>query len=499
MTSQNQKVRVRFAPSPTGALHIGGVRTALYNYLFAKQNGGDFILRIEDTDQNRYMEGAEDYIMNALLWTGLVPDESPLHGGKYGPYRQSERMSIYQKYGDQLVESGHAYYAFDTPESLEQKRSSDPAFKYDSTSRPSMDNSLSLDAETIKQRLSQANDYVIRMKIEAGQSITIEDTIRGAVTFSSDELDDKVIIKGDGMPTYHLANIIDDHLMDISHVIRGEEWLPSTAHHVLLYRYFGWESPVFAHLPLILKPTGQGKLSKRDGATFGFPVFPLDWKSEDGLYQGFRETGFLPEAVINFLGLMGWSPGNDEEIFSIDQLVTLFSLDRIHKAGARFDYDKAKWFNQHYIIQTDNQTLASILLDDAHAAYGENVSLPYLASVCGLMKERVHLLPEILEKASFFFTDDFVVDEETFVKKWKAELKPEFENIAQIIQHKTENAEVVVKQYIQDQGLKMGDILPILRLAVSGTMQGPDLFASMFLLGNERAALRIINCIKVRS
>lgn len=491
MNTETKKVRVRFAPSPTGALHIGGVRTALYNFLFARQNGGDFILRIEDTDQNRYVEGAEDYITRSLDWVGLTPDESPSKGGPHGPYRQSERMHIYKKYAYDLVDKGHAYFAFDTAEDLEKYRENDPAFKYDAKTRLSLRNSLALDpAETARLKESGDN-MVIRMKVDAGQTIHITDTIRGDVEFSSDELDDKVILKGDGMPTYHLANIVDDHLMEITHVIRGEEWLPSTAHHVLLYRYFDWTPPVFSHLPLILKPTGQGKLSKRDGAKFGFPVFPLEWKAEDGVYHGFRETGFLPEAVINFLGLIGWSPGTDQEIFTLQDFISQFSLEKIHKAGARFDYDKAKWFNQHYIIHGENETLAGFLKDDIEKTFGRSFSESYVAGVCGLMKERVHLLPEIIEKGSFFFDEVREFDKDTFAKKWKNENQIHIEAISDLIEHAASNAESVVKQYIQDNALKMGDILPVLRIAFSGTMQGPDLFASMFLTGNKKSAERI--------
>jgi glutamyl-tRNA synthetase len=495
MTSNTKKVRVRFAPSPTGALHIGGVRTALYNFLFARQHEGVFILRIEDTDQNRYVEGAENYIADALEWVGLIPDESPRKGGKYGPYRQSERMDIYKKYALQLVEKGHAYYAFDTPEQLEACREKDPTFKYDAKTRMTLSNSLSISQSEAEVLLNSGQNIVIRMKVEPGQSVQIIDQIRGEVTFQSDELDDKVILKGDGMPTYHLANIVDDHLMEISHVIRGEEWLPSTAHHKLLYQFFDWEAPVFAHLPLILKPTGQGKLSKRDGATFGFPVFPLEWNSSDGYFQGFREEGFLPEAVINFLGLIGWSPGNEQEIFSIEQLTKQFSLEKIHKAGSRFDYNKAKWFNQHYIIHSDNHDLARLIQQSIEQKFNQTFSTEYIASVCGLMKERVHLLDEIMENALFFFTEDFPYDADTFQKKWKPENKIHFEALAAMIQHSPVNAESAVKQYIQDHSLKMGDILPVLRIAVSGTMQGPDLFATMHLIGHEVSAARILKSL----
>lgn len=491
-----KKVRVRFAPSPTGALHIGGVRTALYNYLFARQNGGDFILRIEDTDQGRYVPGAEDYIVRSLEWAGLSPDESPQKGGPHGPYRQSERMSIYKQYAEELLEKGFAYYAFDTAEELDTKRKADPAFRYDASSRLSLKNSLSLSPEETQTLLNSGQNVVIRMKIDSGQTIHIRDEIRGDVSFQSDELDDKVILKGDGMPTYHLANIVDDHLMEISHVIRGEEWLPSTAHHVLLYRYFDWKAPVFAHLPLILKPTGQGKLSKRDGAIFGFPVFPLDWQAEDGLYKGFRETGFLPESVINFLGLIGWSPGTDQEIFSKEDFINHFSLERIHKAGARFDYDKAKWFNQHYIIHSQNEDLALSIQPEVQQKFDMSYSQEYLSGVCALMKERVHLLPEITEKGNFFFSDIFDYDLETAKQKWNTETPAHLENIARLISENFESCESLIKLYIKEQNLKMGEILPLMRIALSGTVQGPDLFGSIHILGAQKVTERLQKLIQ---
>ena len=385
-------IRVRFAPSPTGPLHIGGVRTALYNYLLARKHQGTFVLRIEDTDQNRYVDGAESYIIESLQWFGIMPDEGPGIGGEYGPYRQSERKSIYGQYAEQLVAQGDAYYAFDSAEDLD-KMKADLAeqgvhsAKYDRSTRQKMKNSFTLSTEEIKVLKGTSPDMVIRLNVPEGETIHIEDDIRGSVSFSTDELDDKVILKADGMPTYHLANIVDDHLMKITHVIRGEEWLPSTAHHVLMYRYLGWSTPRFAHLPLILNPNGKGKLSKRHGAQFGFPVFPLEWDGgDDGIFTGFREEGFLPDAVINFLAFLGWNPGNNEAIFSVDELCQAFSVEQIVKSGARFDIDKALWYNQQYLINSHDDDLAELIAPYVSGA-GYNADRYYLKVVCALMKE----------------------------------------------------------------------------------------------------------------
>ena len=381
-------VRVRFAPSPTGALHIGGMRTALYNYLFAKKFNGTFILRIEDTDQTRYVEGAEKYITEALDWFGITPEESPDKGGAYSPYRQSERKAIYRQYAEALIEKGHAYYAFDTPDELDQLRKNDPEFRYGVKTRNKLKNSLSLSRDGAQKLVHQGDHVTVRLKIPQDEKIEFTDHIRGHVSFDSNELDDKVILKGDGMPTYHLANIVDDHLMKISHVIRGEEWLSSTPHHVIMYRSLGWETPEFAHLPLILKPTGQGKLSKRDGAKFGFPVFPLSWESDNAEdnFTGFREDGYLPEALRNFLALLGWSPGDDREILDTEVMIPLFSLDKIVKSGARFDIDKALWFNQQYIIKTENDRLAALVNEQAKAAGYDAVSYTHLTlpTICSV-------------------------------------------------------------------------------------------------------------------
>jgi len=500
------KVRVRFAPSPTGPLHIGGVRTALYNYLFAKKNNGTFILRIEDTDQTRYVEGAEDYIIESLKWFDLIPDEGPGFGGDFGPYRQSERKDIYKKYADELIEKGHAYYAFDTPEELEQMREDFAAkgvhsAKYNFETRGEMKNSLTLSKEEVEKHLADGSNVVVRLNIPQDRSISFGDMVRGQVTFDSNELDDKVILKADGMPTYHLANIIDDHLMEITHVIRGEEWLSSTAHHVLMYDFFGWDAPMFSHLPLILKPTGKGKLSKRDGAKFGFPVFPLEWeaKDENTTYAGFREDGYLPDAVINFLALLGWNPGNDEEMFSKQELIEIFNPEKIVKSGARFDVDKSRWFNQQYIISTPNTELAEIIKPMV-SEKGIDVSDDFLIKFVELMKERVEMLPDFLTNGSFFFEYPNEIDEKTIRKKYKLENEPHFIKMVEEIEgmhHLTSSAaESFVKSYIADHELSFGAILPIWRIGVSGTMKGPDLFEMMELLGKEEVVSRMRASLK---
>lgn len=491
-------VRVRFAPSPTGALHIGGIRTALYNYLFARKHGGAFILRIEDTDQNRYVPGAEAYIIEALTWTGLIPDEGVGFGGDRGPYRQSDRKAIYQQHARDLVAAGHAYYAFDTPEELEARRSAEENFTYNHHTRDGLRNSLSLPSDAVQELLDAGTPYVVRLKVEPGQDILVRDLVRGEVVFQSNELDDKVLLKADGMPTYHLANIVDDRLMGITHVIRGEEWLPSTAHHVLLYRGFGWESamPQFAHLPLILKPEGNGKLSKRDGAKFGMPVFPLAWAgaTPEDSFPGFRETGFLPEATINFLALLGWHPGGEQEIFSLDELAQAFSIEHIGKGGARFDYDKAKWFNQRYIMAADNATLAGHIRPLA-AAKGYRTDQAYLEQVAGLMKERATLLPDFVEQGYYLFEPVRTYDEEMIRKKCTPALRPAFEaliqKIAAVAPFEAAAAEETVKNFMQENSLKPGDILPLLRLALAGTMKGPAVFDMAVVLGQEETVKRL--------
>ncbi len=496
-----RKLRVRFAPSPTGALHIGGVRTALYNYLLAKQQGGDFILRIEDTDQGRYVEGAEQYIIEALLWCGIVPDESPQHGGAFGPYRQSDRKEIYKQYAEQLVASGNAYYAFDTTEALQAKRDAMEAegktFKYDDSIRLEMDNSLVISKKELQKRLKSGEPYTIRLKVPSNETVTIQDRIRGKVALSSNELDDRVLMKADGMPTYHLANIVDDHLMEITHVIRGEEWLSSTAHHVLLYRFLGWEAtmPEFAHLPLILKPVGQGKLSKRDGAKFGFPVFPLSWKgeTEEDSFVGFREAGFLPEALINFLAFLGWNPGTEQEIFSMEELIAAFDIAKIGKSGSRFNIEKATWYNQQYMAVADNDYLA-YLIQPLAKEKGYTTDLAFLSAFCGLMKGRVAKTTELLEKGIYFFEPVQSYDEKTIQKKWKADARPQFDALVAVIA-KTDpfdaaTLESQVKGLIHEQNLKMGDILQVFRISIAGTLKGPDLFQMAALLGKTEVLAR---------
>lgn len=497
-----ENCRVRFAPSPTGALHIGGVRTALYNYLLAKKLGGTFILRIEDTDQTRYVPGAEDYIMEALAWLDITPDEGPSVGGDYGPYRQSERKSMYKEYALKLVENGHAYYAFDTPEELDARRNEEKAkgnhsFKYDHSVRDQMRNSLTLAEDEVKSMLDAGTPYTIRLMVPTDERVAFNDNIRSDVQFSSNELDDKVMLKADGMPTYHLANVVDDYLMKITHVIRGEEWLPSTAHHVLLYKYLGWEDsmPQFAHLPLILKPTGNGKLSKRDGAKLGIPVFPLSWDSDnpEDSFKGFRDFGFLPEAVLNFLAFLGWNPGTEEEFFRLEELVGAFDLNKVSKGGARFDFDKAKWFNQQYIINSSNADLLELVKPLAEAK-GIECSDAYLSQCIDLMKERVQFLPDFLEVGYYLFEKVRNYEEKPIRKKWKPEQKGIFEKLlADMVALENFDAasiENTIKAFMEEHGLGFGNVLPFLRIGMAGTMKGPGVFEMMELLGknevNER-------------
>ncbi len=494
--------RVRFAPSPTGALHIGGIRTALYNYLFARKTGGTFILRIEDTDQNRYVPGAEAYILEALEWLGLHLDEGPGIGNSpFGPYRQSERKEIYHKYALELIAAGKAYYAFDTPEELEAARvraqeNGETAFKYDSFTRMRLCNSLTLPEEEVSKRLTSGEGWVIRLKVPADETIVVEDLVRGTVRFQGSELDDKVMLKSDGMPTYHLANIVDDHLMQITHVIRGEEWLPSTAHHVLLYQAFGWEMPHFAHLPLILKPTGQGKLSKRDGVKLGIPVFPLSWKGEgeEDSFTGFREAGFLPQAVLNFLAFLGWNPGTGQEMFSLEELVAAFSIEKIGRSGARFDYDKARWFNQQHILQSSNADLARQVrpLIEAQGHFPEQA---FLEKFCGLMKERAVLLHDFWLNGACLLEDFPVFDEKTVAKKWTPELRALLPQLAakleRIPEPDADSVQQLLDHFMQEHGLKAGDLLPILRIALIGSTKGPGVADMMALLGSVEVRRRL--------
>ncbi len=495
-------IRVRFAPSPTGALHIGGIRTALYNYLLAKKHGGTFVLRIEDTDQTRYVPGAEDYFVEALKWCGIAPTEGiGFGGGDYAPYRQSERKDLYKKYAQQLIETGNAYYAFDTPDELEamrEKLKNETNQSYSHASRGAMKNSLTLSAAEVSELIEKGTPYVIRLKVPDNQTVMLNDLIRGEVKFNTSDLDDKVLMKADGMPTYHLANIVDDYLMRITHVIRGEEWLPSAGHHVLIYQAFGWSEamPQFAHLPLILKPDGKGKLSKRDGKKFGFPVFPLGWKgaSEEDSFIGFREMGFEPQAVINFLALLGWNSGTDKEIFSLDELCESFSLEKINKSGARFDFDKAKWFNQQYIHAKSNEDLAAEL-HPLSIQRGYAVSEAFLAQFAGMMKERVVFLTDFFDKGYYFFEPIKEYDQANVAKRWKPELKEKMTALIPTILDldfsDPLSMEQSVKHWINENGVKMGDVLPLLRIALAGTMQGPAVFEMASLLGKTEVEQRL--------
>ncbi len=497
------KVRVRFAPSPTGALHIGGVRTALYNYLFARQHDGDMILRIEDTDSQRFVPGAEQYIIESLQWLGIRFDEGVGHGGPHAPYRQSERKEIYKKYVDYLLKNGLAYIAFDTPQELEAQRKAIPNFQYDASTRMQMRNSLTLPQTEVEELIASGTQYVVRIKIEPGEEIVVNDLIRGEVSISSSILDDKVLYKSaDQLPTYHLANIVDDHLMEVTHVIRGEEWLPSAPLHVLLYRYLGWSDtmPRFAHLPLLLKPEGNGKLSKRDGDRLGFPVFPLEWKDPKTgeISSGYRESGYLPEAVVNFLALLGWNPGNDQEILSMEELIQLFSLEKCSKSGAKFDYEKGKWFNHKYIQQKDNAEIASLFMPQLEA-YGIQSDLQYVTRVVALVKERVNFIKELWGQASFFFKAPDTYDEKTVKKRWKEDSAQRLSELIDVLQGITDfrsgNTENIVKAWIENNGYHLGNIMNAFRLAVVGESKGPHMFDITELLGKEETIQRIRKAI----
>jgi len=493
----DMKPRVRFAPSPTGPLHMGGVRTALYNYLFAKKHGGTFILRIEDTDQNRFVEGAEEYIVNALKWCGISPTEGPEIGGQHGPYKQSERKEIYAKYADQLLDSGHAYYAFDTPEELDAKRKSSEKgdWKYGADTRETMNNSLDKTEDELNAIFATDQPYVIRFKTPVGEKVTFTDEIRGEVSFASELLDDKVIYKSDGMPTYHLANIIDDHLMEITHVIRGEEWLPSAPLHVLLYQAFDWKAPKFAHLPLILKPTGNGKLSKRDGAKFGFPVFPLEWydKTDSETWAGYREDGYLPEAFVNMLLMLGWNPGTEQEIFNQEEMINHFSLERVVKSGARFDPDKAKWFNEMWMRSMSTENLL-VLLQPLAEDMEADLSSDQLMGVINLMKERVSFIHEFLE-AEYLFHAPSNFDEKTVKKKWKEKSDELMKQLAVKFEEREDFNAVTAKEtfsgFMEEKEVGFGQIGPALRVLLTGLGGGPDLFEIMAFLGKEETLSRI--------
>ncbi|BEG99764.1 glutamate--tRNA ligase [Bacteroides sedimenti] len=498
-----RKIRVRFAPSPTGALHIGGVRTALYNYLFARQHGGEMIFRIEDTDSQRFVPGAEEYIIESFKWLGIKFDEGVSFGGNYGPYRQSERKDIYKKYVNILLENGKAYIAFDTPEELDAKRAEIQNFQYDASTRMSMRNSLTLSAEEVKSLIDSGKQYVVRMKIEPNEDVVVNDIIRGKVVINSTILDDKVLYKSaDELPTYHLANIVDDHLMEISHVIRGEEWLPSAPLHVLLYRAFGWEDtmPEFAHLPLLLKPDGNGKLSKRDGDRLGFPVFPLQWNDPKTgeISSGYRESGYLPEAVINFLALLGWNPGNDEEIMSIDELIKMFDLHRCSKAGAKFDYEKGKWFNHQYIQLKPNEEIASLFLPFLKE---EGVDAPFekVVTVVGLMKNRVNFVKELWDQCKFFFVAPTEYDEKTVKKRWKEDSPAQMTELMHVLEgiddFSLENQEQIVMDWITSNNYHMGNIMNAFRLTLVGEGKGPHMFDISALLGKEETIARMKRAI----
>ena len=492
------EVRVRFAPSPTGPLHIGGVRTALYNYLFAKHHNGKFLLRIEDTDQNRYVEGAEDYIIESLKWLGITPDEGVGFGGELGPYRQSDRKDIYTSYAQELIDSGDAYYSFDTAEELDAMRTeaetSGQTFIYNSQNRNQLNNSLSLSAEEVQSKLNADIPYVIRFKIPENQIVELEDVIRGKITIDSNTLDDKVLFKSDGMPTYHLANIVDDHLMQISHVIRGEEWLPSMPLHELLYKAFGWNAPKFAHLPLIMKPEGKGKLSKRDGDKHGFPVFPLEWKTEEGISKGYREEGYLPQALINMLALLGWNPGTEQEIFNLDELVNAFTLEKVSKSGARFNPEKTKWFNHQYIQKLD----ANEILEDYKKILekeGVSASDVFNLKLIDLLKERANFIHDIYTQGKFFYSKPDSYDEKAVSKSWKEDSKDlliEFsEKLKALSTFDSNSIHEEIKTFVAEKEIGFGKLMMPVRLAMVGSLQGPDVPVIMELIGKEEVLNRL--------
>lgn len=495
-------VRVRFAPSPTGPLHMGGVRTALYNYLFAKKVNGSFLLRIEDTDQGRFVPGAEEYIQRALEWCGILPDESPWNPGNVGPYRQSERKALYKPYVDQLLAEGKAYYAFDTPEELERmreraKQAGSVNWQYNAITRGHMRNSLSLPASEVERLLAEEHPFAVRIQLERNEEVRFEDRIRGWVSVNTSNMDDKVIFKSDGMPTYHLANVVDDYLMGITHVIRGEEWLPSAPLHVLLYRYLGWadHQPEFAHLPLLLRPDGNGKLSKRDGDRLGFPVFPLNWESPSTgeTASGYREKGFYPAAFVNLLALLGWNPGTDQEIFSLEELVQAFDLNRVGKAGARFDFEKAKWFNQQYLRQRSAHALSQEVADLLKA---RELPIPErLDAICSIMTERAVFAADILAEGHFFFTDEVEYDRKAIDKKWKPEstlhLQQLQEKFSKLPSFDADSLEAAFKETLTENSIGFGQLGPVLRIALTGGLTGPSVFEIASLLGKERSLARI--------
>lgn len=497
----DRKVRVRFAPSPTGPLHIGGVRTALYNYLFARKHGGDMILRIEDTDSHRFVPGAEDYINEALAWLGIGIDEGVREGGAYGPYKQSERRDIYREHVKMLLDAGKAYIAFDTPAELEAKRAEVPNFQYDASTRDSMRNSLSLPADEVKRLIDGGTQYVVRFKIEPGIDVVVNDLLRGEVKINSSVLDDKVLYKSaDDLPTYHLANIVDDHLMEVSHVIRGEEWLPSAPLHMLLYEAFGWSdtAPSFVHLPLLLKPDGKGKLSKRDGDRLGFPVFPLEWHPEGGeVSSGYRESGYLPEAVVNFLALLGWNPGDDSEIMSMDELIEKFDFGHCSKSGAKFDYEKGRWFNHEYLQKLPDERLAG-LFKPVLAANGVNpddFSDDYIARAVGMVKGRIYFVKDLWDQAKFFFKAPETYNPKDVKKRWNDDTPRIMGELVEVLRSiddfSSKAAEPVVLDWIASKGYHLGNVMNAFRLTVVGECKGPHMFDITELLGKDETINRI--------
>lgn len=504
LQNMTKNVRVRFAPSPTGPLHIGGVRTALFNYLFAKKHNGTFILRIEDTDQNRYVEGAEKYIIDALNWCGIPFDEGIDKNETFGPYRQSERKHLYKKYADDLIASGDAYYAFDTAEALDFHRTDHEAkgktFIYNWHNRLKLSNSLSLSTEEVKAKLEAGEDYVIRFKSPQDETLHLKDIIRGDIKIDTNILDDKVLFKSDGMPTYHLANIVDDHLMEITHVIRGEEWLPSLALHYQLYKAFGWKAPEFAHLPLILKPTGKGKLSKRDGDKLGFPVFPLEYTSPEGeISRGYKEDGYFAEAVVNFLAFLGWNPGTEQEIFSLDELINAFELERVNKSGARFDPDKIKWFNHHYMQEQDNDTLAELFKEQQPEL--ADIDVNYVALIVGMIKERATFVSDFWELSHYFFIAPTTYDEKASKKAFKDGTKEVLTQVISIVNsiedYSVETLQNNIKGWITSNNIGFGQVMMPLRLALVGELQGPDVFDIMFMIGKAESISRIEKAISI--
>lgn len=499
---ENRKVRVRFAPSPTGPLHIGGVRTALYNYLFARHNGGEMILRIEDTDSRRFVPGAEDYINEALAWLGIKIDEGVREGGSHGPYRQSERRDIYREHVRMLLDAGKAYIAFDTPEELQAAREATPNFQYDASTRGQMRNSLTISAEEVERRIAEGEPYVVRFKIEPGREIAVDDLLRGRVTINSSVLDDKVLYKSaDDLPTYHLANIVDDHLMEVSHVIRGEEWLPSAPLHFLLYEAFGWSDsrPEFVHLPLLLKPDGKGKLSKRDGDRLGFPVFPLDWRDPQSgdLTHGYREGGYLPEAVVNFLALLGWNPGDDTELMDMDELIKRFSIEHCSRSGAKFAYEKGRWFNHEYIQKLDPERLTDLFADvlKNHGVDTGSFSRDYIGRAAAMVKDRVSFIEELWANARFFFEAPTEYEAKSVKKRWTPDMPQHMKDLIGQLRAlptlESKKAEEIILGWIKENGLHMGNVMNAWRLAVVGECKGPHMFDILELMGTDENVARI--------